>query len=110
MSAAVTAEIPQTYDRTGDDVLAERAAEIRRLGKCVIADIIEIGRRLTECQGIVGHGNAAEAKAIEAIESGDYEEEAWLTTRLPTVWRTIRTNPSPPQRRAQPMRYKCHGY
>jgi hypothetical protein len=78
MSAAVTAEIPQTYDRTGDDVLAERAAEIRRLGKCVIADIIEIGRRLTECQGIVGHGNAAEAKAIEAIESGDYEEEAWL--------------------------------
>jgi hypothetical protein len=36
--------------------LAEHAAEIRRLHKRVIADVIEIGRRLTECKKIVGHG------------------------------------------------------
>src|SRR5262249_44039327 len=34
-------------------------AEIRRLGKRMIADIVEIGRRLTECEEIVGHGNLA---------------------------------------------------
>ena len=37
--------------------LAEHAAEIRRLGKRVVADIIEIGRRLTKCKRICGHGN-----------------------------------------------------
>jgi hypothetical protein len=37
--------------------LAEHAAEIRRLGKRVVADVIEIGRRLTECKRICGHGN-----------------------------------------------------
>src|SRR5271167_3008729 len=31
-------------------VLQEHAAEIRRLGKCVVDDIIEIGGRLTECR------------------------------------------------------------
>jgi hypothetical protein len=38
-------------------VLAEHVAEIRRLGKRAIEDVIEIGRRLTECKKIVGHGN-----------------------------------------------------
>jgi hypothetical protein len=37
-------------------VLGEHAAEIRRLGKRVIADVVEIGRRLTECKELVGHG------------------------------------------------------
>jgi hypothetical protein len=37
--------------------LDKHAAEIRRLGKRVVADIIEIGRRLTECKRIAGHGN-----------------------------------------------------
>jgi hypothetical protein len=37
--------------------LAEHAAEIRRLGQRVIGDVIEIGRRLTECRKITGHGN-----------------------------------------------------
>jgi Protein of unknown function (DUF3102) len=37
--------------------LAEHVAEIRRLYKRVTSDIIEIGRRLTDCQGIVGHGH-----------------------------------------------------
>jgi hypothetical protein len=36
--------------------LAEHAAEIRRLGKRVIQDVIEIGRLLTVCKEIVGHG------------------------------------------------------
>jgi hypothetical protein len=40
-------------------ILAEHIAEIRRLGKRMIADIVEIGRRLTECQEIVGHGSWA---------------------------------------------------
>ena len=39
-----------------DPVLVEHAAEIRRLGKRIIGDVIEIGRRLTEVQEIVGHG------------------------------------------------------
>jgi len=40
-----------------DPILAEHAVEIRQLGKRVIADVIEIGRRLTECKRICGHGN-----------------------------------------------------
>jgi hypothetical protein len=36
--------------------LAEHVAEIRRLGRRVIADVVEIGKRLTECKKIVGHG------------------------------------------------------
>ena len=39
-----------------DPVLAEHVAEIRRLGKRVVGDVVEIGRRLTECKEIVGHG------------------------------------------------------
>jgi hypothetical protein len=38
-------------------VLAEHAAVIRGLGKRVVADIIEIGRRLTDAKKIAGHGN-----------------------------------------------------
>jgi len=38
-------------------VLAEHAEAIRAAGKRVIADIIEIGRRLSECQKMLGHGN-----------------------------------------------------
>jgi hypothetical protein len=37
--------------------LAEHAAEIRRLGKLVIAEVIEIGQRLKLCKDICGHGN-----------------------------------------------------
>src|SRR5437016_5019833 len=37
--------------------LAEHVAEIRRLAKRTISDIVEIGRRLTACKDIVGHGN-----------------------------------------------------
>ena len=38
-------------------ILADYAFEIRELGNRVVADIAEIGRRLTECKKIVGHGN-----------------------------------------------------
>jgi DUF3102 family protein len=38
-------------------ILAKHAAAIRRLGKRVVADVIEIGRRLTEAKPIAGHGN-----------------------------------------------------
>ena len=46
-----TAIVPANPD------LAEHAAEIRRLGQHVIADIIEIGRHLTEAKAKVGHGH-----------------------------------------------------
>ena len=47
--------------QTGDNpVLAEHAAVIRRLGKRVLVDTIEIGKRLTEAKKIVGHGKWAE--------------------------------------------------
>jgi hypothetical protein len=38
-------------------VLAEHAEAIRAAGKRVIADIIEIGWRLSECKKMLGHGN-----------------------------------------------------
>jgi len=46
-----------TEGKLDHPLLAEHAAEIRRLGKRVIADVIEIGRRLTEAKAIAGHGN-----------------------------------------------------
>src|SRR5262249_17067064 len=38
-------------------VLAEHAAEIRRLGKQTVENVVEMGRRLTEAKEIAGHGN-----------------------------------------------------
>jgi hypothetical protein len=40
-----------------DPFLADRANQIRALGKRVVADIIEIGRLLAECKEHCGHGN-----------------------------------------------------
>jgi len=42
---------------TTDPTLADHAAEIRRLGKRTLADVIEIGARLTKCKRICGHNN-----------------------------------------------------
>jgi hypothetical protein len=36
--------------------LAAHAAVIRNLGKRVVRDVIEIGRRLAECKQLIGHG------------------------------------------------------
>src|SRR5262245_43428719 len=36
--------------------LIEHATEIRRLGKRVIEDVIEIGRRLIACKAMLDHG------------------------------------------------------
>jgi len=38
-------------------VLAENAESIRKLRERVIGDVIEIGRRLSECKKLLGHGN-----------------------------------------------------
>ena len=43
-----------------DPVLAERAAEIRRRGRRVVADVIEIGRLLTECKRLLKAENTWE--------------------------------------------------
>ena len=53
MNEAVEILPPQA----ADIVLAEHAAVIRALGKRVVGDIIEIGRRLAECKNRLGHGN-----------------------------------------------------
>jgi Protein of unknown function (DUF3102) len=47
----------QTESPTCNSVLAEHAAEIRRLGQRVIGDVIEIGRHLVEAKKLCGHGN-----------------------------------------------------
>jgi hypothetical protein len=39
-----------------DPALAEHATAIRALGKRVVGDVIEIGRRLADCKARVGHG------------------------------------------------------
>jgi len=39
------------------EILAHHVAEIRRLGRLMIADAIKIGEHLHACKGIVGHGN-----------------------------------------------------
>ena len=41
----------------GRPVMTEHADAIRRLGKQTIENVVEIGRRLTECKRICGHGN-----------------------------------------------------
>jgi hypothetical protein len=57
---AQVVEFPDAEEKVRRDqptpILAEHAAAIRRLGKRVVADVIEIGRRLTECKPIIGHG------------------------------------------------------
>jgi len=40
-----------------DPVVTKHAEAIRCLGKRIVADVIEIGRRLTECKKVLGHGN-----------------------------------------------------
>jgi hypothetical protein len=50
---AVGAQAPAA----GSPVLADHVAEINRLGKRIVTDAIEIGRRLTACRYLVGHGN-----------------------------------------------------
>jgi hypothetical protein len=40
-----------------DPVLAEHVSAIRTLGRRTVENVIEIGRRLTECKKLVGHGN-----------------------------------------------------
>jgi hypothetical protein len=42
---------------TTETILAQNAEVIRALGKRIIADVIEIGRRLTESKAVCGHGN-----------------------------------------------------
>jgi len=49
---------PPTADgRNNNLILSELAEGIRALGKQTVDNIIEIGRRLTECKRICGHGN-----------------------------------------------------
>jgi hypothetical protein len=53
MAIEVGAPLP-THQR---ELLAEHVTEIKRLGRRMVADAIEIGRRLDACKFIVGHGN-----------------------------------------------------
>jgi len=54
--------MPWVTAMSGDPIareatLTDHASAIRALGKRVITDVIEIGRRLTEAKRIAGHGN-----------------------------------------------------
>jgi hypothetical protein len=51
----VGGETPENW--LSPPVLAENAEEIRKLGKRVGGDVMEIGRRLTEMKKICRHGN-----------------------------------------------------
>jgi hypothetical protein len=53
-STAADLDAPAKID---DPILVEHADAIRTLGKQTIANIIEIGRHLTEAKKIAGHGN-----------------------------------------------------
>jgi hypothetical protein len=46
-----------TVATLADPALVEHANAIRGLGKRVVADVIEIGRRLADCKELCGHGN-----------------------------------------------------
>jgi hypothetical protein len=48
---------PASERKSTNPVLAEHVAAIRQLGKQTIANVIEVGRRLTKCKDIVGHRN-----------------------------------------------------
>jgi len=57
MHEAARKDKPDALAQIDNPILAEHAAEIRRRGKRVVADVIEIGRRLTEAKKIAGPGN-----------------------------------------------------
>src|SRR5262249_51951563 len=50
-----TSQLPAT--QLDNPILIEHADAIRQLGKRVVSDVVEIGRRLTEAKEIAGHGN-----------------------------------------------------
>jgi hypothetical protein len=47
----------KTNSPPASPLLAEHVDAIRALGKQTVENVIEIGRRLTECKKLVGHGN-----------------------------------------------------
>ena len=53
----LTRQPDNPQDLAASNSLADHAAEIRRLGKRVVADVVEIGHHLSECKAICGHGN-----------------------------------------------------
>jgi len=50
-------QIPNSKSELKPSILAEHSTAIRALGKQTVENIIEIGRRLTLCKEMVGHGN-----------------------------------------------------
>jgi hypothetical protein len=48
---------PATTESHNADLLKDHVEQIHRLGKRVLEDVIEIGRRLAACRVIVGHGD-----------------------------------------------------
>jgi hypothetical protein len=56
-SASVELVVVGEVGQTTTPTLAQHAEEIRTLGRRTIADVIEIGRRLTEAKKLCGHGN-----------------------------------------------------
>jgi hypothetical protein len=100
---------PSSTKIVTDTVLAVHAAEIRRLGKRVVDDVAEIGRRLVECKGIVGHGNwlpwlerefgwtdQTARNFMHAHELGQTESKTILNLNLPLRGLYLLAAPSTP--------------
>jgi Protein of unknown function (DUF3102) len=62
--------------------LAEHVSAIRTLARTTIDNIIEIGRHLTECKRIVGHGNWLPWLAQEFAWSEDTAERFMQAYRV----------------------------
>jgi len=57
MDCTIASHPPAPEQSPRAEVLAKNAASIRQLGRRVIGDVIEIGRLLSECKALLGHGN-----------------------------------------------------
>jgi hypothetical protein len=55
--AALGQAVAVAEEKAAAPMLAEHATVIRAIGKRIVADIIEIGQRLTECKAMLRHGN-----------------------------------------------------
>ena len=56
LSEKTDQQLTHTPAEQESQALVEHVEAIRAVGKRVLSDVVEIGRRLTECRRIVGHG------------------------------------------------------
>ena len=110
--------MPPSANRTNCPIwrcpsLAEHAAVIRALGKRVVGDIIEIGRRLTDAKARCGHGNWLpwldrefgwkDTTALRFMRCHEFAKSGKLADlALPFPASTCSPHPPPPTKPAKP--------